>query len=129
VEEEFGLDVETAMSFDEAVARTRLVMRTHGFSILSEMPGVRPPGTSETSHLFMGLWSRLISAGNLGGEGLDVGDHLPCNVVVYTDQGRTHVAVLDPGAGLVGWAESSVAEEAQAAMFQLLEEVSGSKGQ
>jgi uncharacterized protein (DUF302 family) len=129
VEEEVGLDVETSMSFDEAVARTRLVMRTRGFSILSEMPGVKPPGTSEVSHLFMGLWSRVISAGNLGGQGLDVGDHLPCNVVVYTHHGRTHVAVLDPGSGLEGWSEGNLAGEAQAAMYELLEEVSGSPGQ
>ena len=129
MEEEYGLEVTLNLPFEEAVARTRLIMRTQGFSILSEMPGVRPPGSAEISHLFMAMWSRVIAAGNLGGKGLDVGDHLACNVVVYTEAGKTHVAVLDPGEGMAGWQESALAEEASSALVGLLEEISGPSSQ
>lgn len=108
------MGVRTDMDFGQAVARARISLRAHGFSILSEMPA--PAGIGEETgrrHLFMGVWELLISSGNLGGPGLDVGDHLPCNVVVYEQGESTVVAALDPSAGMQGW--PAAAENAQAA--------------
>ena len=120
---EYGLAVTIGLPFEEAVARTRLVLRSRGFSILSEMPGVPTPDRSGKSHLFMTLWTRVIAAGNLGGEGLDVGDHLACNVVVYADGRATQVVVLDPEEGLEGWADPGLAAEASGSLTELLEEI------
>lgn len=116
MEEDYGIGVSVALGFEEAVARTRLVMRAQGFSILSEMAAAQ-------SHLFMGMWSRLISTGNLGGQGLDVGDHLACNVVVFKGGESSHVAVLDPAEGMEGWADAALAQEASEALHRLLEEI------
>jgi len=125
--DEYGLGVVTALGFDEAVATTRMLLRAQGFRILSEMPAppaltatLQPPGTGGRQHLFMGVWQRLINVTNLGGPGLDVGDHLPCNVAVFEDGGRTYVAVLDPTDGLEGWATGGLAEEAKAALETVL---------
>ena len=101
------MGVRTTLGFSEAVVKTRIALRTHGFSILSEMPA--PVGIGDDTgrrHLFMGVWEHLISASNLGGPGLDVGDHLPCNVVVYEQGGKTVVAGLDPSQGMEGWGEA-----------------------
>lgn len=120
------MGVRTPLSFNQAVMRTRLSLRSHGISILSEMPA--PAGIGEDTgrrHLFMGVWEKLITSGNLGGPGMDVGDHLACNVVVYEQGEGTVVAGLDPSEGLDGWgpaAESAVAakQALQSAFAQLL---------
>ncbi len=104
MEQDFGMGVRTSLGFSQAVVRTRIALRAHGFSILSEMPA--PAGIGEETgrrHLFMGVWERLIKASNLGGRGLDVGDHLPCNVVVYEQGEDTVIAGLDPSEGMEGW--------------------------
>jgi len=118
VDEEVGIGVRTGLGFGEAVGRTRIALRAHGFSILSEMPA--PAGIGEETgrrHLFMGVWERLITTSNLGGPGLDVGDHLPCNVVVYEQGNSTVVAGLDPSEGMEGWgAAQEQAREAKQAL-------------
>ena len=111
---EFGLGVRTNLDFDVAVMRARMSLRVHGFIILSEMPA--PAGIGEEAgrrHLFMAVWEKLITAGNLGGPGLDVGDHLSCNVVVFQEGDETVVAALDPTEDLQGWVEGM--REAEAA--------------
>lgn len=132
---EFGLGVRTDLPFDQMVMRTRISIRAHGFSIISEMPA--PAGIGDEQgrrHLFMAVWEKLITTANLGGPGLDVGDHLPCNVVVFQEGGHTVVAALDPTEGLEGWAEGIREAEAardalQRALAQLLKmpSVSGLK--
>lgn len=122
--EEYGLGISTSMPFELAVVRTRLALRAKGFSILSEMQAPPSPGEFHgRSHLFMGVWERLTATGNLGGQGLDVGDHLACNVVVFEEDGTTSVAVLDPAEGLEGWGSSELAEAAHAALEQVLQEI------
>jgi len=119
--DDYGLGVVTALGFDQAVATTRLLLKGQGFRILSEMAA--PPalvGSAGRQHLFMGVWQRLINATNLGGPGLDVGDHLACNVAVFEDEGATMVAVLDPTEGLEGWVAVGLAQEAKTALETVL---------
>jgi uncharacterized protein (DUF302 family) len=123
-DEEYGIGVETPLAFEQAVSRTRLALRAEGFSILSEMPV--PPSVGDGAgrrHLFMGVWERLLSVENLGGPGLDVGDHLPCNLVVFEEGGATVVASLDPLKGLEGWDVPAAAEAARSALERVLEHV------
>jgi hypothetical protein len=121
VEEETGLAVEVPAPYEEAVRRTRLALRANGFSILSEMPG--PVGIGEgvgRRHLLMGLWESLIAAGNLGGQFLDVGDHLSISVVVFEEGEKVFVAALDPAEGLEGWSDEGLAATARAALESAL---------
>jgi len=120
-DEEEGIGVRTHLSFDEAVMRARLSLRGHGFSILSEMPG--PIGIGDNvgrRFLFMALWEQMTSAGNLGGPGLDVGDHLACSVVVFEQDGWTVIAALDPSEGMQGWGSDSEADKARKALEEVL---------
>lgn len=122
---EFGLGVRTTLDFDQAVMRSRMSLRVHGFSILSEMPA--PVGIGDESgrrHLFMAVWEKLITTANLGGPGMDVGDHLSCNVVVFQEGDATVIAALDPTEGLEGWAEGMrEAESARDALQRALAHV------
>ena len=120
--EDYGLGVVTAFGFDQAVSTTRLLMQAQGFRILSEMPApLALTGGSARQHLFMGVWQRVVNRTNLGGPGLDVGDHLACNIAVFEEGGETFVAVLDPTEGLEGWEGAGLAEEAKAALEAVLE--------
>ncbi len=122
MEEDYGLGIRVSAPFDEAVAMTRVALRAHGIRILSEMPAPQPAGGGR-QHLFMGVWERLIAAVNLGGEGLDVGDHLALNIVVYEDEESTVIAGLDPTQGLEGWSAGDVtAESAKQALQAAFEE-------
>lgn len=123
-EDEQGLGVRLSIGFEEAVMRTRISLRAHGFSIISEMPAA--PGIGEgvgRRHLFMALWQQMTGFSNLGGPGLDVGDHLPCNVAVFEEDGGTVVAGLDPAEGMQGWPERSDAEKAREALLKAMEEI------
>ncbi|MGH2768240.1 MAG: hypothetical protein ACRDIF_04700 [Actinomycetota bacterium] len=119
-----GLGVSTSAPWEQVVARTRLMLRSAGFRILSEM-SVPPEIGSSTRrrHLFLSVWEELISADNLGGPGLDLGDHLPCNVVVFEEEARTWVAVLDPAEGLEGWERPGASLRAREALIRVLAEV------
>ena len=124
MEEEFGLGIRTDLDFKQALVRARVALRAHGFSILSEMPV--PSGVGEEAgrrHLFMCVWEKLISTGNLGGPGLDVGDHVQCNVVIFEEGNSTVVASLDPAVGLEGWAASEDPGSASMALRRALEQV------
>lgn len=123
MEEEFGLGLTIDVPFEQAVMRTRISLRAHGFSILSEMPAPASIGGAGRQHLFMCVWEQLISADNLGGQGLDVGDHLGVNVVVFEEEGESTIAALDPAEGLEGWSSAAGAEEARNALESALERV------
>lgn len=110
--------------------KARIALRSHGFSILSEMPA--PAGTGDElgrRHLFMAVWERLIVSSNLGGPGLDTGDHLSCNVVVFEEGSQTVVAALDPTEGMEGWTEGArEAEAARDALSKALAQLAGAPG-
>ncbi|MCA1840757.1 MAG: hypothetical protein ABR507_12330 [Actinomycetota bacterium] len=104
MDDETGIGIATVLDFDVAVMRTRLCLRSNGFRILSEMPAPASIGEGGRQHLFLCVWEQVIHTENLGGQGLDVGDHLACNIVVYEQDGSTLIAGLDPTEGLDGWA-------------------------
>jgi hypothetical protein len=124
MDDDAALGVRTDLPFEAAIMRTRLRLRSNGFSIISEMPAPAVVGEGRR-HLFMSIWERLISTGNLGGLGLDVGDHLACNVVVFEEGVSTVVAALDPLKGLEGWtgAGAETAEAASRALRKAIIEV------
>lgn len=104
--------------------RTRISLRAHGFSIISEMPA--PAGVGEgigRRHLFMAVWQQMTASSNLGGQGLDLGDHLPCNVAVFEEEDWTVVAGLDPAQGMEGWPQADDALKARDALVKAMEDL------
>lgn len=92
-----GYAVEVPAGYDEAVVRTRLALRSEGFSILTEshVGGLLGPEAGEDrQYLFMGAWNTGIS--EEPGDGVKVALNLPCNVVVQERGSDAVVAALDP---------------------------------
>jgi uncharacterized protein (DUF302 family) len=135
---DYGYTVEIKEGYDEAVLRTRMALRGEGFSILTEAhvgDVLRPEGAGENSppaeipgkarqYLIMGAWNSPISE-NLRDSSIQVGFHLPCNVVVHENGDSAIVAALDP-ADTVETTDvefGKVVEAARGALHRVLEKV------
>lgn len=124
MEEMYGLGVEPDCTYEVAVVRTRIALNSHGFGVLSEMPVPASLAGAGRQHVFMCVWNRVLSEDNLGGQGLDVGDHLPCNVAVFDEAGQTLVAVLDPTEATEGGdGPTELLEEARVALEKVLDAI------
>jgi uncharacterized protein (DUF302 family) len=94
---EHGYSVEVPEGYDEAVIRTRIAMRTEGFSIVTEMHvgGMIPEAGDSRQYLIMGVYNPAASSRAIGDD-LRVAVHLPCNFVVSETDSSAVVAALDP---------------------------------
>ena len=123
---DYGFTVEVPEGYDEAVARTRIAMRTEGFSIITEMHVgglLGPEAGSARQYLIMGAWNSAAER-DIDND-LKVAVHLPCNVVVQEMEGGAIVAALDPreGADEATDLPAGIADAALAALTRMLERV------
>jgi uncharacterized protein (DUF302 family) len=96
---EYGFSVTVPEGYDEAVVRARLALRSEGFSILTEahvggMLGA-DGASDDRQYLIMGAYASD-KGHSVGDPNIQVGFHLPCNVVVHEGVGGAIVAALDP---------------------------------
>jgi uncharacterized protein (DUF302 family) len=90
---------ETRLPFEEAVERARTLLQEAGYGVLSEID-VRAKlqeklGIEREPYLILGACNPPLANQGLNAEP-DLGALLPCNVVVYEQEGRTHVAAVEP---------------------------------
>ena len=124
-----GFSVEVAEGYDEAVIRTRLAMKSEGFSILTEMHVggmLGPEQGDERQYLIMGIFNSAVSSKRIDSD-LQVAVHLPCNFVVQEVAGRAMVAALDPEE-LVAPDETpaELIENARGALLRTLDKIGNS---
>jgi uncharacterized protein (DUF302 family) len=94
---DYGYTVEVDADYDEAVIRTRVALRSEGFSILTEshVGGLLGPQSgSDRQYLIMGAWSTGVERSP--DPEIRIAMNLPCNVVVQESGPRAMVAALDP---------------------------------
>jgi uncharacterized protein (DUF302 family) len=96
---EYGFSVTVPEGYDEAVVRARLALRSEGFSILTEahvggMLGA-DGASDDRQYLIMGAYASD-KGHSVGDPNVQVGFHLPCNVVVHETEVGAIVAALDP---------------------------------
>ena len=94
---DYGYTVEVPEGYDEAVMRTRLAMRSEGFSVVTEMHVggmLGPEQGDERQYLIMGAWNA--AAVQEIEKDIRAAIHLPCNVVVQEMSEGAMVAALDP---------------------------------
>jgi uncharacterized protein (DUF302 family) len=125
---EYGYSVEVAAGYDETVIRTRVALRSEGFSILTEMHvgGMLGAAAGEgRQYLIMGAWTPATVARRLDSE-LQVGIHLPCNFVIADHNGGCLLAALDPADEVDdgGTITPELAEQARHALGRVLQRVS-----
>ncbi|MDQ3771638.1 MAG: DUF302 domain-containing protein [Actinomycetota bacterium] len=122
---DYGYRVQVAEGYEEAIVRTRLALKSEGFSILTEMHVgglLGPEAGTDRQYLFMGAWSPATTQAELGA-GMQVAVHLPCNVIVQETGSTAIVAALDPTEDLEepNAITPQTADEARAALGRMLQ--------
>lgn len=94
----YTLSASTELSFDEAVERVRARLAEEGFGVLCEIDVQatlrQKLGVEREPYLILGACNPPLAHRSLEAEP-ELGVLLPCNVVVYTEQGHTHIAAVD----------------------------------
>jgi uncharacterized protein (DUF302 family) len=97
----YAISTTVALSFEEALARTREALQAEGFGILTEIDVTailrKKLNVAFRPYIILGACNPSLAYPALQAE-LDIGLLLPCNVVVYAmdDPARTVIAALDP---------------------------------
>lgn len=95
----YAISKETTLPHDEAVEKARALLQEAGYGVLSEID--IQAKLREKLDVERGPYA-ILGACNppLANQGLEaepeLGVLLPCNVVVYEQDGRTHVAAVEP---------------------------------
>ncbi len=94
----YTLSTCTELGFADAVARVREELAREGFGVLCEVD-VRATlkaklGVEREPYLILGACNPPLAHGALEAEP-ELGVLLPCNVVVYEQQGQTRIAAID----------------------------------
>jgi uncharacterized protein (DUF302 family) len=94
----YAISSTTALSFDQAVERTREELKAEGFGVLCEIDvqaTLREKlGVEGEPYLILGACNPPLAHRALEIEP-ELGTLLPCNVVVYERRGETHIAAID----------------------------------
>ena len=94
----YTLSAPTELSFAEAVARAREELAREGFGVLCEIDVQATLesklGLQREPYLILGACNPALAHAALEAEPA-LGVLLPCNVVVYQQQGQTHIAAVD----------------------------------
>ena len=94
----YTLTTTTSLPFNEAVGRVREELAAEGFGILSEIDVQatlkQKLDADREPYLILGACNPPLAHAALEAEP-ELGTLLPCNVVVYQQQGETHISAVD----------------------------------
>ena len=94
----YTLSTPTPLSFEAAVSRVREELAGEGFGVLAEIDVQatlkQKLGVDREPYLILGACNPTLAHTALEAEP-ELGTLLPCNVVVYQQQGETHIAAVD----------------------------------
>jgi uncharacterized protein (DUF302 family) len=95
----YGLFVKTGLDYAEALEATKAALKEQGFGVLTEIDVAatmkQKLGTEFRRYDIIGACNPPLAHQALSSE-LDIGLLLPCNVIVYEDEGGAVVGALDP---------------------------------
>ena len=123
----YSISTRLSLTYDEALLRVKAALKEEGFGVLTEID-VRETLREKLQVDFrrydiIGACNPQLAHRALQAE-LDVGLLLPCNVIVYEDDGGSVVAAFDPEAAM-GLADnpglSEIAREAKDRLRRALE--------
>lgn len=97
-ENSYTLSATTSLSFNDAVGRVREELAAEGFGVLCEIDVQatleKKLGLEREPYMILGACNPPLAHAALEEEP-ELGTLLPCNVVVYQQQGATHIAAVD----------------------------------
>lgn len=128
----YTISAETSLSFEEAADRARELLQEAGYGVLAEID-VKAKleeklGIEREPYLILGACNPPLARQGLDAEP-ELGALLPCNVVVYEREGRTHVAAVEPETMLSVVDNdklASIAQQVRQDLTRVVEEVAGS---
>jgi uncharacterized protein (DUF302 family) len=98
VDVSYTLSATTSHPFEAAVARVREELAGEGFGVLCEVDVQatlkNKLGVDREPHLILGACNPQLTSGALEAES-ELGVLLPCNVVVYRQDGETHISAVN----------------------------------
>jgi uncharacterized protein (DUF302 family) len=98
VDVSYTLSTTTSHPFEAAVARVREELAGEGFGVLCEVDVQatlkNKLGVDREPHLILGACNPQLTSGALEAES-ELGVLLPCNVVVYRQDGETHISAVN----------------------------------
>lgn len=125
----YGFGRRVDLPYEQAVEQARAALREEGFGVLCEIDVQRTMkekrGVDFRPYIILGACNPLLAHRALEAE-LDLGLLLPCNVVVYADDGGSVVEAMDPEPvlGLVGNPQlRPIAQEVKARLQRAIEQV------
>jgi uncharacterized protein (DUF302 family) len=96
---DYAISRETALSHDEAVEKARGLLQEAGYGVLAEIDIQaklkEKLGVDRGPYTILGACNPPLANRGLEAEP-ELGTLLPCNVIVYENEGRTHVAAIEP---------------------------------
>jgi uncharacterized protein (DUF302 family) len=121
----YGFGTKTALPYEQAVERTIALLKEEGFGLLTTIDVKRTLkeklGVDFRRYVILGACNPPLAHRAFQAE-LPVGLLLPCNVIVYEEDGGSVVAFMDPAAalGVVGNdALAPIAAEARARLARV----------
>ena len=125
----YVISAETDLPFAEAVIRARDLLQAAGYGVLCEID-VKAKleeklGVKRDPYVILGACNPPLADKGLEAEP-DLGALLPCNVVVYEQEGQTRVAAVEPGRmlSIVGNEElDRIAERVREDLGRVVEEI------
>ncbi len=103
----YGFGAKVGMSYERAVARVKELLQGEGFGVLTEIDVKKimkqKLDAEFRKYVILGACNPTLAHRAFGVE-LKIGLLLPCNVIVYEDDGGAVVSIMDPIAvlGVVG---------------------------
>jgi len=101
VQTKFGAKV--GMSYEQAVSRVKELLQGEGFGVLTEIDVKKimkqKLDAEFRKYVILGACNPTLAHRALGVE-LEIGLLLPCNVIVYEDDGGAVMSIMDPIAAL-----------------------------
>jgi uncharacterized protein (DUF302 family) len=96
---EYGITRTVATGYDKTIARLRELLKEEGFGVLTEIDVKRTLkekiDKDVEPYVILGACNPRLASRSLELEP-DIGLLLPCNVIVSTRAGKTHVGVVNP---------------------------------
>ncbi len=118
----YGFGTKVSWPYAEAVERTKAALKEQGFGVLTEIDVKKTLKEKLNEdfrpYIILGACNPPLSHRALS-RTLDVGLLLPCNVVVYEEEGGSAIQVFDPEAGLGILDEPELQEVAREAKQRL----------
>lgn len=102
-DEDYGMRTRLAVPYEEAVRRTTEALKAEGFGVLTEIDVEatlrKKLGAEFRRYVILGACNPALAHRALTAE-VEIGLLLPCNVIVYEEDGETVVSIADPRAML-----------------------------